>query len=142
MSLQTVDPIEWVKRNQSLFFPGGKIDVIRLLAYVMGDVLELGGGEYRILHRDAWWLVGSDADWLAQPGVSVRALFERVVPAPGHGEHSMRAEVLLTAFAEDVFTVSGQEALQIKGQAPEPVVIESALRGGWSRRLIAFRLRA
>ncbi|CAN5614843.1 hypothetical protein BH09MYX1_BH09MYX1_33750 [soil metagenome] len=140
MNIQTVDPIEWVKRNQASFFPGGKIDVIRLLAYVMSDVLELGRGECRIVQHDAWWSIVSDADWLAHAEVSVRELFERVVPAPAHGEHSMRAEVLLSAYAEDVFTHSDEGSLQIKGQAPEPALIRSALKGGWSRRLIAFRL--
>lgn len=141
MNIQTVDPIEWAKRNQSRFFPGGKIDVIRLLAYVMGDVLELGRGECRIVQRDAWWFVVSDVDWLAHAAISVRQLFDRVVPAPAHGEHSMRAEVLLSTYAEDVFTQSDEEDLQIKGQAPEPALILTARNGDWSRRLIAFRLR-
>jgi hypothetical protein len=140
MNLQKVDPTEWVKRNPSLFFPGGRVDVIRLLAYVMADVLELGHGECRIVQRDAWWLVVSDADWLAQAPVSPRELFERVVPAPEHGEHSMRAEVLLGVYAEDVFTLSAQEELQIKGELPPRELIQNAQYGGWSRRLLAFRV--
>jgi hypothetical protein len=140
MNLQIVNPIEWVRRNQSLFFPAGQIDVIRLTAYVMSDVLELGGGECRIVKRDRWWFVVSDADWLAQAAVPVHELFESVIPAPAHGEHSMRAEVLLSAYAADIFTQSDEGALQIKGCAPEPRLIEGALHAGWSRRVIAFRL--
>jgi hypothetical protein len=132
--------MQWAIRNRDLFFPRGKVDVIHLLAYVMSDVLELGRGECRILQRDAWWHVLSDKDWLAHPETSVRELFERVVPAPAHGEHSMRAEVLLGAFAEDVFTSSDGRELQVKGQAPDRAVIEGVLLGGWSRRLVAFRV--
>jgi|GEM_PF-2529188 len=140
MKLQIVDPTEWVKRNQRLFFPEGKIDVIRLLAYVMGDVIGLGGGECRIVQRDGWWLVVSDADWLESAPASTRELFERVVPAPDHGEHSMRAEVLLGVYAENVFTFCAHEELQIKGEPPPRALIQDALHGGWTRRLLAFRL--
>jgi hypothetical protein len=52
----------------------------------------------------------------------------------------MRAEVLLGAFAEDVFTSSDGRELQVKGQAPDRAVIEGVLLGGWSRRLVAFRV--
>jgi hypothetical protein len=141
MNLQTVDPIEWAKRSQNLFFPGGQIDVIRLLAYVMADVLELGRGECRIVQRDTWWLVLSNADWLAQAAVPTRELFDRVVPAAEHGEHSMRAEGLLSAFAADVFTMCDEEELQIKGQAPERALVKSAMDTGWPCRLVAFRMR-
>jgi hypothetical protein len=139
MTLDIVDPLAWVKRNQMRFFPGGQVDVIRLLAYVMSDVLELGRGECRIVQRDGWWFVTSDVDWLAQE-LSVRDLFERVVPAPQHGEHSMRAEVLVNAFAQDVLVFSAGEATEIKGRGPEGPVIERVVREASMTGMIAFRL--
>ena len=139
MTLEPIDPLAWVKRNQTRFFRGGQIDVIWLLAYVMSDVLELGRGECRIVQRDGWWFVTSDVDWLAHD-LPVRELFQRVVPAPQHGEHSMRAEVLVNAFAADVFAVSGGETIQIKGRAPDDALIQSAVQGDAPRGMMGFRL--
>lgn len=138
MTLQTVDPIAWLKASRERFFPGGKFDVTRLLAYVMADVLELGRGECRIVRRDSWWFVVSDSDWLAHDAISVSELFQRVVPAPAHGEHSMRAEVLLTAYADDVYTAMDTEELVIKGEAPDRKLIEPFLTQ--EHRVVGFRV--
>ncbi|MBX3262870.1 MAG: hypothetical protein KF782_24545 [Labilithrix sp.] len=139
MLLEEIDPLAWVKGNQKLFFPGGQIDVIRLIAYVMSDVLELGRGECRIVRRDGWWFVSSDVDWFVHD-LSVRELFQRVVPAPQHGEHSMRAEVLINAYADDVFAVSGGEENEIKGLLPGRLLLQTVVQSGWTRGLLAFRL--
>lgn len=139
MTLETVDPLAWVKRNQMLFFPRGRIDVVRLLAYVMGDVVELGRGDCRIVQRDGWWGVTSDVDWLAHE-LPVSDLFERVVPAPAHGEHSMRAEILVNAFAQDVVALSGGELTDIKGRAPERDLLDLILGDASTTGMLAFRL--
>lgn len=137
--LEEVDPLAWVKRNPRLFFPDGVIDPIRLLAYVMSDVVELGRGECRIVQRDRWWFVSSDVDWLAHD-LSLRELFQRVVTAQDHGEHSMRAEVLIHGYARDVLAISRGEECLIAGTKPEQHLIEATLHGNWARALIAFRL--
>jgi hypothetical protein len=141
MTLEVIDPLGWVKRNQMLFFPGGNVDVIRLLAYVMSDVLELGRGECRIVQRDGWWFVTSDIDWLVHE-LPLRELFQRVVPAPQHGEHSMRAEVLVNAYADDVLAISGGQATEIKGHAPDGPLVQSVIQGSSPCGMIAFRLPA
>lgn len=140
MQTQQVDALDWVKRSEALFFPGGKIDAMRLLAYVVSDVLELGRGDCRIASREGWWLIASDADWLVHHEFAVRELFDRVVPAPQHGEHSLRAEILLQVFAADVFTSCTTEAQCIKGAHPPTAMIAEALHEGWTRRLLVFRL--
>ncbi len=104
----------------------------------MNDVLELGRGECRISCHDGWWVIASDEDWLMHPEFSVRQLFENVVPAPEHGEHSLRAEVLVNAFASDVFTIAGEVPLVVRGEAPEPSLIARAVEPTWCKRLIAF----
>jgi hypothetical protein len=137
VNIQIIDPIAWVKASQSRFFPDGTFDVIRLLAYVMADVIVLGGGDCRIARRAAWWFVASDADWLAQE-IPLRELFQRVVPAPAHGEHSLRAEVLLTAYAQDVYTAKDDDEFIVKGVAPDRDSFHAIMHPG--DRLVAFRV--
>jgi hypothetical protein len=140
MELQQINALAWIRGNEARFFSAGRAEAIPLLAYAMNDVLELGRGECRISHHDDWWVIASDRDWLRHPEFSVRQLFENVIPAPEHGEHSLRAEVLLNAFAVDVFTIAGDEPLVVRGEAPEPALIMRAVEPTWCKRLIAFRM--
>lgn len=142
MPLQQLDAIAWIRGNQARFFPSGQAEAIPLLAYAMNDVLELGRGECRISCHAEWWVIASDQDWLRHPDFSVRQLFENVIPAPEHGEHSLRAEVLVNAFAADVFTIAGDEPFVIRGQAPEPDLLTRAVEPTWCKRLIAFRMES
>ena len=134
------DGVAWARSHVALLFPNGRVDPMILLSYVMADVLVLGRGECRIVERDGWWVVSSDVDWMAgarDPGrrgaeVPINELFARVVAAPEHGEHSLRAEVLVNAFASDVAVWNGDISV-IKGDAPN---------ASWPpcRRALAFRI--
>jgi hypothetical protein len=137
VEIQEVDPLIWVQANPGKFFPGGKVDPVYLIAYLMADVLELGTGSCTIRRRDGWWLVGSDEDWLGTPRVAVDDLFRRVVATPGRGEHSMRGEVLTTAFARSVWTALDGTRAAIKGDEPSAPVWGE---GAGLRRLIVFAL--
>jgi hypothetical protein len=81
-------------------------------------------------------------DWLGtHPDYAPEALFFHIVALPEAGPNSMRAEILLTAFAQKVVTVGTNGRLIIKGEiAPTAEVwrlIESC--SGW-KRAIAFCL--
>lgn len=134
-----IEALEWVRQRPAQFFPNGVVDPIMLAAYVMADVVTLGGGSCTIRHRDRWWVVGSEIDWLAGGPTAPAELFNRVVPAAAHGEHSMRAEVLLHAFAESVSTVLDGHTLTIAGEVP-PVEVQDEAVG--LRRAILYRLPA
>jgi hypothetical protein len=111
-----------------------------VLAYIVSDVLELGRGECRIVASDFWWFVSSNVDWMVHATIPVAELFERVVPALEHGEHSLRAEVVLNAFANDVVTEASGCRILVKGVPPEDHVVQAALDVEWARRFVAFRL--
>jgi hypothetical protein len=140
MNIQQVDALDWVRANQTQFFATGRANLMGLLAYVMSDVLELGRGECRIAACELWWIVSSNVDWMLHPTIPVADLFERVALAPEHGEHSVRAEVLLNAFATDVVTESAGARTLVKGVAPEDHLIRAALDAEWVKRFVAFRL--
>jgi hypothetical protein len=116
--LKIVDALAWVRSSPARFFGRDAPYVLGLLPYLVADVLDLGPGECVVRRAEGWWLVGSDAEWLAHDKYSIPELFTHVVPAPAHGEHSMRGEVLLGAFAADVAVKSNDALLQIQGQAP------------------------
>jgi hypothetical protein len=135
--LQVLDAFRWIRSDPRRFFPSGVPDSLGLLAYLMADVLELGRGSCTIRRMDGWWLIGSDADWFEGSPCSESDLFRRVVPAPEHGEHSMRGEVLLAAFASSVWTAREGIAVRIQGDEPPAGLWSHA---GDLRRVIAFTM--
>ena len=84
-----------------------------------------------------WHVIGSNTNWLVHETYAVLDLFRHVVPAPAHGEHSMRGEILVSAFANDVAVVNGNEVLTIQGHAPPQPVLD-ATRG--MKQALVFRL--
>jgi hypothetical protein len=57
-------------------------------------------------------------DWLRDAPCSEIELFERVVPAPQHGEHSMRGEIITPAFARSVWLTLNGQRVCIRGEQP------------------------
>jgi hypothetical protein len=140
MELRRIDGLSWANDRVEQFFPIGRIDAIVLLAYIMTDVIELGQGECHISSKDGWWFVSSDVDWLQHPSLSINELFANVVPAPAHGLHSLRAEVLVNAFATDVFIWSHECKTIIKGESPNLEVVDTVAEWAQCRRILAFRV--
>lgn len=140
MKLETVNTLEWVRTREGDLFAAGRATPMGLMAYVISDVLEIGKGECRVVANGAWWLVSSNVDWMHHAALSTGGLFDQVVPAPEHGEHSIRAEVLLNAFARDLVTEAPSGRLLVKGSAPEDQFERAVMRMGWAMRLVAFRL--
>lgn len=127
MDLQTVDALRWVRSRPLQFFPSGKPEPLHLLAYLMADVLELGGGSCTIRRAAGWWIIGSEVDWLRDERYSETELFARVVAAPQHGEHSMRGEILVAAFARCVWLALDEQRVCIRGaESPSPVWDQTA----------------
>jgi hypothetical protein len=141
MNIQQVDGLKWVQSSEKQLFATGRANPVGLLAYIVADVLELGRGACHIEHRDSWWLVGSDVDWMTHASIPVQQLFERVVVAPEHGEHSLRAEVLLAAFARDLLAgTSAGERLVVKGTPPDGDWLQRNLAPSCSKRFVVFSL--
>ena len=137
MTVKLVDAFEWVRSRPQQFFGRDRPDAVHLLAYLMADVVELGKGECLIRRSGPWWIIGSDFDWLTNVSCAVSELFRRVVPAPQHGEHSMRGEVLVGAFCPDISVVGADGLVRIAGNEPEEAVL---LKTAGMKRAIVFRL--
>lgn len=114
--MRTIDPIAHVRARPEMYLPGGVVDPKELARLLVRDALLLGANHARAMRATDWWLVLADRDWLGQAQGGARDLFSRVVPFPEVGPNAMRAEVLLTAFAEEVVTFTPDFAEVIKGE--------------------------
>jgi hypothetical protein len=135
-----VDAVGYVSKRPEQFFRAGVPEPIELVTHIVSETFVLGGGETCAVHRGDWWIIRSDVDWLGtHPDYPPEALFFHIVALPEAGPNSMRAEILLTAFAQKVVTVGASGRLSIKGEvAPTEEIwrlIESY--AGW-KRAVAF----
>jgi hypothetical protein len=124
-----------------MFIPGGIPSPSDLASKIAADALILRASRTLAVHADPWWAVAADVDWLAAAPVPVDELFRRIVPFPEAGVNSMRSEILLTAFADDVLTWNGNDQpYRLKGVADDWHAIRNKLADATWKRVIAFRL--
>jgi hypothetical protein len=134
------DAIDYVKQRPERFFRAGSPAPVELVTHIVGEVLLLGGSETYTMRNGDWWIISSNVDWLATcPDYAPEELFFNIVALPEAGPNSMRAEILLTAFAQQVVTVSADHQSIIKGDVSQADDIWRliASRPNW-KRTVAF----
>ena len=135
------DAIDYVRQRPERFFQAGSPEPVELATHIVGEVLLLGGSETCTMRSGDWWIISSNVDWLTTcPDYAPEELFFHIVALPEAGPNSMRAEILLTAFAQQVITVSADHQSIIKGDVSQADNIWQliASRPNW-KRTVAFR---
>jgi hypothetical protein len=111
------DAVGYVRKRPERFFRTEAPEPVELVAHIVSETFALGGGETCAVRRGEWWIIRSDVDWLVtHSDYAPEALFFHIVALPEAGPNSMRAEILLTAFAQKVVTVDASRRLIIKGE--------------------------
>jgi hypothetical protein len=134
------EAIDYVRQRPERFFRAGSPEPVELVTHIVGEVLLLGGSETYTMRNGDWWIISSNVDWLATcPDYAPEELFFNIVALPEAGPNSMRAEILLTAFAQQVVTVSADHQSIIKGDVSQADDIWRliASRPNW-KRTVAF----
>ena len=135
------EAIDYVRQRPERFFRAGSPEPVELVTHIVGEVLLLGGSETYTMRNGDWWIISSNVDWLATcPDYAPEELFFNIVALPEAGPKSlMRAEILLTAFAQQVVTVSADHQSIIKGDVSQADDIWRlmASRPNW-KRTVAF----
>ncbi|HEY7116786.1 MAG TPA: hypothetical protein VH475_09380 [Tepidisphaeraceae bacterium] len=138
--MPVADALTHLRAHPEFYLPGGRLEPSDFATRLAGDALALGATRTLAVHHHDWWAVAADTDWLvAIPQVAPRELFQRIVPFPQAGANSMRSEVLIAAFADDVVTWTNGVLEVLKGRSEgleSPRMIPND--GTW-RRAVAFR---
>ena len=107
-----------------------------------------GAGHIEMVEHDGWWILASEHNWLAEatqgdaqpmtPGRRAAAeLFERIVPFPQQGPTSHRAEIQVTAFAEQAYYSIDGAVTWVIGEATGAV--HDGVAPPWCGTVLAFR---
>jgi len=134
------DAVGYVRKRPERFFSMGVPEPLALVTHIVSETFILGASETCAVHRGHWWIIRSDVDWLkTHPDYTPEELFLRIVALPQAGPNSMRAEILLTAFAQKVITVETHGRSIIKGDIAQTDDIWRLIESysGW-KRAVAF----
>ena len=101
-----------------------------------------GSGHIEMVQNGPWWLLASEHNWMggADDGgeaVGEDDLFERIVPFPAQGPTSHRAEIYVTAFANEAYFCIDGKTTWIVGEACAPV--HEGVVPPWCETVLAFR---
>lgn len=138
--MKTLDPLDHIRAHPEMYLPGGQPDPSDFASRLAGDAMTLGASRTLAIHSGAWWAVAADVDWLASHSLPIHDLFRQTVPFPESGPNSMRSEVLLGAFAQDIVTWSGGTPEVLKGRMPIEWPLIQVQHDPAYRRVVAFQL--
>jgi hypothetical protein len=136
------EPLEFIKQRPKMFLRN--ISGVELAMAVVAGACLMTEKPVTVRHKEPWWLVGSEMDWLgSQPGVSIQDFFSRIIPFPEAGPNSMRGEILLAAFAADIVVHGKPDTCVVKGKVLPTDEIWHFIRTNpeWLR-VVAFRMGA
>ena len=124
--LKIVDGLEWVRKNRDRFFDG-QVTGGKLANALVEQALVLGATDAANLNHDNWQIVGATRDWFREGRFVANDIesFRRVLPLPEAGQYSLRAEILIAAFARDIVTISNEARYQLETDLrsePAPVL--------------------
>ena len=132
------DHIGFVKSHPEMFLGETTAHPACLLADVASSACLINTNEIVLNRWGRWWYVASAEDWLC----GADAVFHSIVPFPEFRRNSFRPEILLTAFACDVLTVSEMGGSVIVGDSDDlPKFLSLAKRNGYAR-IVAFAMSA
>lgn len=131
--LGTVDPIAAVSSKPEVYFGCKVVRSWMLASKLVEDALVLGVSPVTVVTQPGGWTtVAGSADWTAVgPGAELPTtdLFRYMIPFNEAGIEAFRHEILVTAFARDVFVVKKADVLTIKGEVD--AALARAVASAW-----------
>lgn len=102
----------------------------------------LGAGHIELVDRDGWWFVASEFNWLTASKAHAEAieLFEGMLPFPEQSPTGHRAEIYVTAFAEQAYFRLGQAVVWLQGEPVRDPLPDAGVTPPWCDHVLAFRL--
>ncbi|MBB3210722.1 hypothetical protein FHS27_006570 [Rhodopirellula rubra] len=112
---------------------------------IANDAIVLGASDTRAFRFDDWWIISADSDWLNAPCkcfAPPTEAFRRVLAFPEIGVNSMRHEILATAFATSVVSLSPTDRIVVSGDVPDDDPVWGQMTASNVMRAVALRMVA
>ena len=140
MMIELNNPVDWVKEHPQIMLRSSLICGENLAHRVVHDAFVSKVKSMKIEQIENWWIIAGINDWLSYKNLSINDLFNKLIPFPEMGQECHRSEILLTAFADNIFTVLDKSFRWITPKIEIPIEIENWLRNNNYVRVIAFSM--
>lgn len=102
----------------------------------------LGAGHIELVDSGPWWFVASEFNWLTASRAHDHEieLFEGLLPFPEQSPTGHRAEIYVTAFAEQAYFRIGDRVIWIRGEPVPGELPDAGVTPPWCTNVLAFRL--
>ena len=131
--LGIIDPLTAVSGKPEVYFGYKVVRSWMLASKLVEDALVLGVSPVTVITQPGdWTTVAGSADWtVVGPGAELPTadLFRYMIAFNEAGIDAFRHEILVTAFARDVFVVRKADVLKIKGEAD--AALARAVASAW-----------
>lgn len=141
--LQKLDPLEHIRSNPEMYTGQAIPNPAMIAATIAQDAMVLGACDTRVFLFNQWWIIAADIDWLSAPckhSASPIDTFNRVLAFPECGANSMRHEILATAFASCVISLSRTDRFIVSGDVAEDDPVWTQMLADGVSRSVAFRM--
>ena len=142
-NLQVIDALDHIRSHPEMYTPNGVPNPAIIAHENAGDAIVLGATDVRVFQFDRWWIVSANLDWLTAScrcSASPRETFDRVLGFPELAVNSMRHEVLATAYAECVVSLSKSDRFVVSGNIADDHPIWSHMFDTNAERAVALRM--
>lgn len=133
--------VGFVQSHPEMFLPHGHANNGLLLGTMVDQIVTITGSRTTAFRIDDWWGIACATDWI--PGTNQKALpdyFQSMIACPEWAVNSVRFEIVLFAFTEELLTLTQQESMLIKGTMPDLKTTARAkqIAENW-QRILLFR---
>ncbi len=137
------DPIKNIRNHRKMYLGRDEVTPDMLVSSIISDALILGAKKLEVRHCGDWWIISSSEDWLGYKNdYSVQDTFKKILPLWGGTVNSFRSEIVLAAFASELYTKQGDELLCINGDGSDKEELLKYIADiPASHRIVAFTLR-
>ncbi len=117
------DPVGYVTSHPEIFLNYTGVHFHELATKIITDIVTLDCFPATIDIVDGWWVVMSPRNWLEiDASVSIRDLFSQLIPNPKAGQNASRNEIVVNAFANNIFVSKKGSIELVKGELKNAIV--------------------
>lgn len=113
----------YVKSHPEIFLNYDGIQLHELATKIATDVITLGCCPAVIDRVGGWWVVMSPYNWMeSDVDVVNQDIFSKLIPNPKAGQNASRNEIVLNAFASNIFVSKKGDINLVKGELEQAAV--------------------
>ena len=141
--LQIIDDLDFIRTHPEMNLSRTVPDPAMIASDIALDAITLGATDVRIFKFQDWWIVNADKDWLNAPcrrSVSPTEAFQTYLPFPELGVNTIHHEILATAFAQAVVSLSATDRFVVQGNIVDDDPVWQKMQCENVSRSVALRM--